>query len=65
MNILNVAESGTALIGASVPVGSGYEPIWLDNLRCSGTEATLFDCPNVVVGETNCLHNKDVGVSCT
>ncbi|XP_071486552.1 scavenger receptor cysteine-rich domain-containing protein DMBT1-like [Diadema antillarum] len=38
-------------------------PIWLDQVSCSGTEATLYDCPRSNAG--NCDHTQDAYVRCT
>ena len=41
--------------------------IWLDNLRCTGGEESLFDCPRargIAVGEHNCRPSENVGVRC-
>ena len=55
-------------IGASTPTrahfGQGTGPIWLDNAACTGTEATLFDCPANPIGTHNCDHSEDVGTRC-
>ncbi|XP_038575719.1 macrophage receptor MARCO isoform X1 [Micropterus salmoides] len=42
--------------------GSGM--IWLDELRCFGTESDIFNCPHSGVGVNNCQHNEDAGVQC-
>nr|QZR93779.1 macrophage receptor with collagenous structure [Paralichthys olivaceus] len=42
--------------------GSGN--IWLDELRCLGTESDIFDCPHNGIGVNNCQHNEDAGVHC-
>ncbi|XP_043756116.1 soluble scavenger receptor cysteine-rich domain-containing protein SSC5D isoform X3 [Cervus elaphus] len=44
--------------------GWGAGPIWLDDVRCAGTEAALADCPAAPWGKHNCAHNEDVGVTC-
>ncbi|XP_017276604.1 macrophage receptor MARCO [Kryptolebias marmoratus] len=42
--------------------GSGK--IWLDELRCTGTELDVFDCPHNEAGVHNCSHDEDAGVEC-
>ncbi len=38
--------------------------IWLDDVRCTGEETTLADCPRGGWGSHNCLHSEDVSVRC-
>ena len=43
--------------------GAGH--IWLDEVRCRGSETRLTDCPANPLGIHNCNHGEDAGVSCT
>ena len=44
--------------------GQGSGNIYLDNVRCIGTEARLGDCPANPIGTHNCAHTEDAGVGC-
>ncbi|KAK2839379.1 hypothetical protein Q5P01_013119 [Channa striata] len=46
----------------TAPPGTGR--IWLDDLRCRGTESDIFDCQHGGVGINNCQHSEDAGVQC-
>ena len=56
------ARSGSALCCAHCGRASGA--IWLDDLHCSSTENSLFDCPHNGIGRHNCNHYEDAGVRC-
>lgn len=45
--------------------GQGAGPIWLDEMTCAGTEASLSLCQASVWGSHNCKHNEDAGVECS
>lgn len=53
-------RSATEMFGSS----SSTSPIFLENLACSGTELTLLDCPQSVIGLHECDHSQDAGVQC-
>ncbi|XP_075770474.1 scavenger receptor cysteine-rich domain-containing protein DMBT1-like isoform X2 [Pelodiscus sinensis] len=57
---------GTALSAPrGAHFGRGSDPIWLDDLRCTGTEAALSDCRARPWGDNNCNHGEDAGVVCS
>ncbi|NWI99195.1 DMBT1 protein, partial [Crypturellus undulatus] len=44
--------------------GLGYEPIWLDDVNCTGSEMSLSECGARPWGESNCNHREDASVVC-
>ena len=42
----------------------GVGPIYLDEVRCTGSEQMLVNCSASGVGQHNCVHNEDAGVRC-
>lgn len=45
--------------------GPGTGTILLDNLKCSGTEASLQQCSHISWNVHNCDHSEDAGVTCS
>ncbi|NWZ88663.1 DMBT1 protein, partial [Poecile atricapillus] len=44
--------------------GPGHDPVWLDQVSCSGEELTLDRCELRQWGEHDCGHEEDAGVVC-
>ncbi|TSK92864.1 Complement C1q-like protein 2 [Bagarius yarrelli] len=55
-------HQATRIFTAAAP-GTGR--IWLDDLQCTGTESTIFDCRHSGIGVNNCQHSEDAGMSCS
>ena len=55
--------------GVTVPraqFGQGTGAIHMDDLQCTGSEASIFDCPYSGWGRGNCKkHDEDAGVICS
>uniref|UniRef100_A0A8C4YK83 Neurotrypsin n=1 Tax=Gopherus evgoodei TaxID=1825980 RepID=A0A8C4YK83_9SAUR len=45
--------------------GEGSGPVLLDEVRCTGNELSIEQCPKSSWREHNCGHKEDAGVSCT
>ncbi|NXF94487.1 DMBT1 protein, partial [Eubucco bourcierii] len=45
--------------------GRGHDPIWLDEVQCTGAEESIFNCTARDWGHNNCVHGEDAGVICS
>ncbi|VDI08633.1 Hypothetical predicted protein, partial [Mytilus galloprovincialis] len=53
-----------AVVKSGGVYGQGSGPILLDDVKCEGTESTIFQCSSKPIGSNNCRHREDVGVQC-
>uniref|UniRef100_A0A9J7X2F3 Si:dkey-21h14.10 n=1 Tax=Cyprinus carpio carpio TaxID=630221 RepID=A0A9J7X2F3_CYPCA len=60
---LGCDETSSTMRAAHFGPGSGK--IWMYNVRCSGSESSIFDCLNTEMGDQDCGHSEDVGVICS
>ncbi|XP_060595513.1 macrophage scavenger receptor types I and II-like, partial [Ruditapes philippinarum] len=44
--------------------GRGTLPTLLDNVKCTGSETSLFQCPHNGWGIEDCTNGEDVGILC-
>ncbi|XP_032439881.1 deleted in malignant brain tumors 1 protein-like [Xiphophorus hellerii] len=59
-------DCGTAVTATSQAFfGQGTGQIWLDDVSCSGNEASLTQCEHGGFGTHDCVHNEDAGVVCS
>uniref|UniRef100_A0A669EH69 SRCR domain-containing protein n=1 Tax=Oreochromis niloticus TaxID=8128 RepID=A0A669EH69_ORENI len=55
---------GFQTVHSTFTADPGSGKIWLDELRCTGAEDDIFDCPRGQIGVNDCNHNEDAGLHC-
>nr|XP_015201540.1 PREDICTED: CD5 antigen-like [Lepisosteus oculatus] len=50
--------------GTEASWGEGNGTVWLDEVTCRGSELHLWDCEHAALGQSDCRHKEDAGVSC-
>ncbi|KAM4633324.1 scavenger receptor cysteine-rich domain-containing protein DMBT1-like isoform 2-T2 [Polymixia lowei] len=45
--------------------GQGDDQVWMDNVKCTGHEKFLTNCPHRDFGEHDCDHSEDASVICS
>ena len=53
-----------AIARGSAYFGQGSGSILLDNVQCTGNEASIFSCYHKGFGSHDCGHSEDAGVVC-
>ncbi|XP_027689742.2 neurotrypsin isoform X2 [Chelonia mydas] len=56
---------GIAKAWSQAYFGEGSGPVLLDEVRCTGNELSIEECPKSSWRDHNCAHKEDAGVSCT
>lgn len=63
-NNLGLAVKGSSAVGRAY-FGQGDGPVFLSEVQCLGTEASLLQCPfGSFVDKHDCSHLEDAGVIC-
>ena len=56
--------SDSGVVKNAAYFGEGTGKIWLQQVHCTGSESSLFDCQHDRWGHEICGHHEDVGVIC-
>ncbi|KAK3517720.1 hypothetical protein QTP70_016391, partial [Hemibagrus guttatus] len=65
-DIVRLENGGSRCTGRVEVLHDGSGPIWMNDVRCNGSESTLKDCVSAGRGENyGCEHVHDAGVTCS
>ncbi|XP_041036993.1 scavenger receptor cysteine-rich type 1 protein M130-like isoform X4 [Carcharodon carcharias] len=57
---------GSALLATGgAAFGQGEGDMWFDEVRCTGSESFLSDCPSLASAQSDCDHKEDASVICS
>ena len=59
---LGFTDASSATSAAEFGPGSG--DVIVDNVRCFGSESSIWECPHGELWANNCSHSRDAGVRC-
>jgi len=62
---LNLGDISRIANPMEFSAGTNDQPIWLDEVQCTGDERWLSSCPHPGYGDNDCFHSEDVGIVCT
>lgn len=55
---------GAVVLNSTASFGSGVGPVFVESLRCDGSETSILDCSEVNLRRQFCTHDRDVSVRC-
>lgn len=55
---------GIAITRGVSSFGTPPNPIFINNLACTGSESSILNCSSSAVGFHQCDHSQDAGVQC-